>query len=239
MTTRYESTDGRLGTWAFLISDVIFVMAARWIPNNEEFFVGLVRLFEASETNLNSASYDNSEFLFRRLDAHHAPENFVNSANSVDKPVWSNKVLDWSETLDLSVRKVCRMKQSFCCKQRRQRGWNDFSTSSYYTRSRRTVKLNFETRDSQMTFLLSTIYPSALVIISLPTPKFHCMFTWLPSLLCISCAGGTKSERQRRPEQVEPCTDCPFTSEISVKREHRILIPVICYFYFLIFLIRA
>ena len=45
-------------------------MAARWLPNNEEFFVGLVRLLEASESNLNSASYDNSEFLFRRLDAH-------------------------------------------------------------------------------------------------------------------------------------------------------------------------
>ena len=54
-----------------------------------------------------------------------------------------------------------------------------------------------------MTFVLSIIYPSALVVI-----------------LCISCAGGTKSERQRHPEQVEPCTDCPFTSEISVKREH-------------------
>ena len=45
-------------------------MAARWLPNNEEFFVGLVRPLEASESNLNSASYDNSEFLFRRLDAH-------------------------------------------------------------------------------------------------------------------------------------------------------------------------
>ena len=43
------------------------VMAARWVPNNEEFFVGLL---ETSESNLNSASYDNSEFLFRRLDAH-------------------------------------------------------------------------------------------------------------------------------------------------------------------------
>ena len=90
-----------------------------------------------------------------------------------------------------------------------------------------------------MTFLLSTIYPSALVIISLPKPKFHCMFTRLPSLLCISCAGGTKSERQRHPEQVEPCTHCSFTSEISVKREHGILIPVMRYFYFLIFVIRA
>ena len=131
------------------------------------------------------------------------------------------------------------MKQSFCGKQRRQRGWNDFSTSSYYTRSGRTVKLNFETRESQMTFLLSTIYSSALVIISLPTPTFHCMFTWLPSLLCTSCAGGTKSERQRHPEQVEPCTDCPFTSEISVKREHGILIPVMRYFYFLMSVIRV
>ena len=120
------------------------------------------------------------------------------------------------------------MKQSFCGKQRRQREWNDFSTSSYYTLSRRTIKLNFETRESQMTFLLSTIYPSALVIISLPTTTFHlscenirfssllvagdvsrggknpapqrrrarkkrmfhCMFTWLPSLLCTSFAGG-------------------------------------------------
>ena len=45
-------------------------MAARWLPNIEEFFVGLVRLLEASESNLNSASYDNSEFVFRRLDAH-------------------------------------------------------------------------------------------------------------------------------------------------------------------------
>ena len=45
-------------------------MAARWLPNNEEFFDGLVRLFEVSESNLNSTSYDNSEFLFRRLDAH-------------------------------------------------------------------------------------------------------------------------------------------------------------------------
>ena len=66
------------------------------------------------------------------------------------------------------------------------------STSSYYTRSRRTIKLNFDTRESQMTFVLSTIYPSALVIISLPTPSFHCMFTWLPSLLCISGAGHKK-----------------------------------------------
>ena len=53
-----------------LSSSLIIVMAARWLPNNEEFFDGLVRLLEASESNLNSASYDNSEFLFCRLDAH-------------------------------------------------------------------------------------------------------------------------------------------------------------------------
>ena len=153
------------------------------------------------------------------------------------RKAWSNKILDWNKTL--SIRKVCRMKQSFCDKQQRQRGWNDFCTSSYYTRSRRTVKLNFETRQSQMTFILSTIYQSALVIISLPTPTFHCMFTWLPLLLCISCAGGTKSERQRHLEQVQPYTDCPFTSEIPVKREHGILTPVMSYFYFLTFVIRA
>ena len=89
-----------------------------------------------------------------------------------------------------------------------------------------------------MTFLLSTINPSALVIISLPTQIS--LYVYLtPGLLCISCAGGTKSERQRRPEQVQPCTDCPFTSEISVKREHGILIPLMRYFYFLIFVIHA
>ena len=32
---------------------------------------------------------------------------------------------------------------------------------------------------------------------------------------------------------------CPFTSEISVKREHAILIPVMRYFYFLMSMIRA
>ena len=48
-----------------------------------------------------------------------------------------------------------------------------------------------------MTFLLSTIYPSALagVIISLPSPTFHCMFSWLPLLLCTSCLEGTKIKR--------------------------------------------
>ena len=44
------------------------------------------------------------------------------------------------------------------------------------TCSRRIVKVNFEKRESQMMFLLSTIYTSPLVIISLPSPTFHCMF---------------------------------------------------------------
>ena len=47
-----------------------------------------------------------------------------------------------------------------------------------------------------MTFLLSTMYPSALVIISLPSPTFHCMFTWLPLLPCSSCAGGQNVKRR-------------------------------------------
>ena len=45
-------------------------MAARWLPNVEDFFEGFLRLLETSENNLHSATYDNSEFLFRRLDAH-------------------------------------------------------------------------------------------------------------------------------------------------------------------------
>ena len=77
-----------------------------------------------------------------------------------------------------------------------------------------------------MTFLLSTMYPSALVIISLPSPTFHCMFTWLPLLPCRSCAGGQNVNRRF-------CQALVFTSEISVKREHGILIHVMRYFYFL------
>ena len=46
-------------------------MAARWLPNVEDFFFdGILILLETSENSLNSATYDNSEFLFRRLDAH-------------------------------------------------------------------------------------------------------------------------------------------------------------------------
>ena len=45
-------------------------MAARWLPNTEEFFFSLARLIESSERQLHSASYDNSEFLFRRLDEY-------------------------------------------------------------------------------------------------------------------------------------------------------------------------
>ena len=45
-------------------------MGARWLPNVEDFFEGFLRLLETSENNLHSATYDNSEFLFRRLDAH-------------------------------------------------------------------------------------------------------------------------------------------------------------------------
>ena len=38
--------------------------------NVEDFFDRILRLLETSENSLNSATYDNSEFLFRRLDAH-------------------------------------------------------------------------------------------------------------------------------------------------------------------------
>ena len=45
-------------------------MAARWLPNVEGFFEGFLRLLERSENNLHSATGDDSEFLFRRLDAY-------------------------------------------------------------------------------------------------------------------------------------------------------------------------
>ena len=45
-------------------------MAARWLPNVEDFFERFLRLIETSENNFHSATYDNSEFLFRRLDVH-------------------------------------------------------------------------------------------------------------------------------------------------------------------------
>ena len=50
-------------------------MAARWLPNVEDFFEGFLRLLETSENNLRSATYDSSEFLFRRLDAHERTVN--------------------------------------------------------------------------------------------------------------------------------------------------------------------
>ena len=96
---------------------------------------------------------------------------------------------------------------------------------------------------------MNTIYPPALVIISLSSLTFHCMFTWLQLLRCTSCAGGTKSKidstikrqlsgnssltLQTAAFWTGPAMHCPFTSEISVKREHGILIPVMHYFYFL------
>ena len=121
-----------------------------------------------------------------------------------------------------------------------------------------------------MTFLLSTIYPSALVIISLPTTTFHlaCENIRFSSLLVagdVSRGGKNPAPQRRRARRngcfrrlhfivclpdlrhfavsvvrkVQPCTDLPFTWEISAKGEHGILIPVMRYFYFLIFVIRA
>ena len=80
-----------------------------------------------------------------------------------------------------------------------------------------------------MTFLLSTIYPSALagVIISLPLPTFHCMFSWLPLLPCTSCLEGTKIKRsilsltlQTAAFWTGPAMHCSVSLEIYVKREH-------------------
>ena len=41
-----------------------------WLPNIAEFFSSFARLIEDLERQLSSASYDNSEFLFRRLDEY-------------------------------------------------------------------------------------------------------------------------------------------------------------------------
>ena len=49
-------------------------------------------------------------------------------------------------------------------------------------------------RMTEISSVIENCYPSALVIISLPSPTFHCMFSWLPLLVCSSCAGGTKSK---------------------------------------------
>ena len=43
---------------------------ARWLPNFEDLFLSLGRLIENSEEQLNSASCDTSELLFRRLEEY-------------------------------------------------------------------------------------------------------------------------------------------------------------------------
>ena len=65
----------------------------------------------------------------------------------------------------------------------------------------------------------------------------HHQFTFtyislLPLLPCSSCAGGQNVKRRF-------CQALVFTSEMSVKREHGILIHVMRYFYFLMSVIRA
>jgi hypothetical protein len=45
-------------------------MAARWLPNLNEFFFSLGRLIEDCEQQSNTASCDTSEFLIRRLDEY-------------------------------------------------------------------------------------------------------------------------------------------------------------------------
>ena len=112
---------------------------------------------------------------------------------------WS-RILDWNKTL--LVRKVCRREQSLCDKQGRQRGWNDFSTSSYYSSQKNGQNQLWDKGESNDVPLEYYIYPSALVIISLPSSTFHCMFTptsRAPGLTSVtylrtSCVGGTKSK---------------------------------------------
>lgn len=43
---------------------------ACWLPNFEDFFLSLGRLIESSEEQINSASWDASEFLVRRLEEY-------------------------------------------------------------------------------------------------------------------------------------------------------------------------
>ena len=52
-------------------------------------------------------------------------------------------------------------------------------------------------------------------------------------------SGNSSLSLQTAASGTGPAMHCPFTSEISVKREHAILIPVMRYFYFLMSVIRA
>jgi len=72
-------------------------MAARWLPNHGEFFYSLGRLIDNSERQENTASYDSSEYLARRLDEYERTlstliarltesETFVNVNNNVSLP---------------------------------------------------------------------------------------------------------------------------------------------------------
>ena len=45
-------------------------MAAQWLPNTNEFFFSLGRLIQNCQEQLNTASYDTSEFIIRRLDEY-------------------------------------------------------------------------------------------------------------------------------------------------------------------------
>ena len=65
--------------WPVVISIDVFTSPRRgfrskvvvsWLPNIAEFFFSIARLIEDLERQLSSASYDSSEFLFRRLDEY-------------------------------------------------------------------------------------------------------------------------------------------------------------------------
>ena len=95
----------------------------------------------------------------------------------------------------LSVRKVRRRKQRLCDKQRRQRGWNVFYEKLLLVAEKRLKSTMGQGKVKRRSFWAPyKMYASALVIISLPSPTFHCMFIWLPLFLCSSCVGRTKSK---------------------------------------------
>ena len=56
--------------WCFGFVRAVRNKMACWLPNFEDFFLSLGRLIESSEEQINSASWDASEFLVRRLEEY-------------------------------------------------------------------------------------------------------------------------------------------------------------------------
>ena len=123
-----------------------------------------------------------------------APHHWVHWFESWFRKAWS-RILDWNKKKNLSVRKVRRREQSFCDKQRRQQGWNIFYEQLLLVAEERLKSTMRQGKVKRRSFWVPyNMYAAALVIISLPSPTFYCMFTWLPLLLCTSWVGRTKSK---------------------------------------------